>query len=92
MLHVIVCVAAGSSAARCWAGWSDVLKAGPAPHEVIVTIMLNYVMYDLLSYLLWTRRRCSSRDQTNQTAPIIAVNDANLPHVGGPPPQVGTAF
>ena len=53
--------------------------------------MLNYVMYNLLSYLLGTPTALQLPHQANLTSPNIA-NDAQLPHVGGPPPQVGAGF
>jgi ABC-type uncharacterized transport system permease subunit len=48
-------------------------------------------MYDLLQYLLSTPKALQQHGQSNQIAPFIAA-DANLPHVGGPPPQVGVGF
>jgi ABC-type uncharacterized transport system permease subunit len=67
------------------------LKARTGAHEVIVTIMLNYVMYNLLSYLLGTPSALQLPHQSNLISPTIA-SDAQLPHVGGPPPQVGAGF
>jgi simple sugar transport system permease protein len=91
VLHIIVCVL-GAFVGGAVIGWFvGVLKAKTGAHEVIVTIMLNYVMYDLLSYLLSTPTALQQPKQTNQIAPFIA-NDANLGHVGGPPPQVGVGF
>src|SRR5262249_43868546 len=50
--HLIVCVL-GGFAGGAVIGWLvGFLKATTGAHEVIVTIMLNYVMYYLLSYLL----------------------------------------
>ena len=52
VIHVIVCVI-GAFVGGAVIGWFvGLLKARTGAHEVIVTIMLNYVMYDLLSYLL----------------------------------------
>ncbi len=91
VIHVIVCVI-GAFVGGAVIGWFvGLLKARTGAHEVIVTIMLNYVMYDLLMYLLSTPRALQQPGQTNQIAPFVA-NDANLGHVGGPPPQVGIGF
>jgi general nucleoside transport system permease protein len=91
VIHVIVCLI-GAFVGGAAIGWFvGMLKARTGAHEVIVTIMLNYVMYDLLSYLLSHHGMLQEPKQTNQIAPFIA-SDANLPHVGGPPPQVGVGF
>jgi len=91
VIHVIVCLL-GAFVGGAVIGWFvGLLKARTGAHEVIVTIMLNYVMYDLLSYLLSHHGMLQAPKQNNQIAPFIA-NDANLPHVGGPPPQVGVGF
>jgi simple sugar transport system permease protein len=91
VLHVIVCLA-GGFAGGAVTGWVvGALKARTGAHEVILTIMLNYVMYNLLSYLLGTPSALQLPHQANLTSPAIAAN-AQLPHVGGPPPQVGAGF
>ncbi len=91
VIHVIVCLL-GAFVGGAVIGWFvGVLKAKTGAHEVIVTIMLNYVMYDLLSYLLSHPALLQQPGQPNQIAPYIA-NDANLGHVGGPPPQAGIGF
>jgi simple sugar transport system permease protein len=48
-------------------------------------------MYNLLSYLLGTPRALQAPGQSNLISPNVAAN-AQLPHVGGPPPQVDTGF
>jgi general nucleoside transport system permease protein len=91
VIHIIVCVL-GAFIGGAVIGWFvGLLKARTGAHEVIVTIMLNYVMYDLLSYLLSHPAMLQEPHQTNQIAPFIA-NDANLGHVSGPPPQAGVGF
>src|SRR5216683_191327 len=90
-IHVIVCVV-GAGVGGAAVGWIvGELKARTGAHEVIVTIMLNYVMIYLLFYLLSTPSALQQPHQSNQIAPPIASN-ANLPHVGGPPPQAGVGF
>jgi general nucleoside transport system permease protein len=43
---------AGILGGMLWAGIAGVLKALTGAHEVVTTIMLNYVAYNLLNYLL----------------------------------------
>jgi general nucleoside transport system permease protein len=91
VIHVIVCLLGAFVGGAVIGSFVGLLKARTGAHEVIVTIMLNYVMYDLLSYLLSHHGMLQAPKQNNQIAPFIA-SDANLPHVGGPPPQVGVGF
>ena len=53
-IHVIVAILAGLLAGGIWAFIVGVLKARTGAHEVIVTIMLNYVALYLLDYLFTT--------------------------------------
>jgi general nucleoside transport system permease protein len=91
VIHVIVCLL-GGIAGGAVVGWVvGELKARTGAHEVIVTIMLNYVMYNLLSYLLGTPKALQAPGQSNLISPNLASN-AQLPHVGGPPPEVDAGF
>jgi len=67
------------------------IKARTGAHEVILTIMMNYIMYNFLAFLLSSHNLMQAPGQTNALAPNIT-NSAMLPHVGGPPPQVGVGF
>ncbi|HXP19265.1 MAG TPA: ABC transporter permease [Streptosporangiaceae bacterium] len=90
-IHIVVCVI-GGFAGGAVLGWIvGELKARTGAHEVIVTIMLNYVMYNLLDYLLSTPKALQQPKQSNLVAPNIAAN-ASFPHVGGPPPQANIGF
>ncbi|HSZ45332.1 MAG TPA: ABC transporter permease [Streptosporangiaceae bacterium] len=91
VIHAIVCLIGGFAGGAVMGWLVGLLKARTGAHEVIVTIMLNYVMYDFLSYLLGTPTALQLPHQANLTSPIIA-SSAQLPHVGGPPPQVGVGF
>jgi ABC-type uncharacterized transport system permease subunit len=91
VLHAIVCII-GAFIGGAAIGWIvGEIKARTGAHEVILTIMLNYVMYNLLSFLLGSQSLMQAPGQTNEVAPNIDGN-ATLPHVGGPPPQVGVGF
>jgi general nucleoside transport system permease protein len=52
VLHVIVAVIAGILGGALWGGITGWLKARTGAHEVITTIMLNYVALNLLGWLL----------------------------------------
>jgi len=91
VLHAVVCII-GAFAGGAAIGWIvGEIKARTGAHEVILTIMLNYVMYNLLSFLLGSQSLMQAPGQTNEVAPNVA-GSATLPHVGGPPPQVGVGF
>ena len=91
VLHAVVCII-GAFIGGAAIGWIvGEVKARTGAHEVILTIMLNYVMYNLLAFMLSSQNLMQAPGQTNQVAPNIA-SSATLPHVGGPPPQVGVGF
>ena len=91
VLHAIVCII-GAFIGGAIIGWIvGEVKARTGAHEVILTIMLNYVMYNLLAFVLTSHQLMQAPGQTNAVAPNID-SSATLPHVGGPPPQVGVGF
>jgi simple sugar transport system permease protein len=51
-VHLPLAIVAGAVAGALWAGIAGFLKAQSGAHEVIVTIMLNYVGYYLVFYAL----------------------------------------
>lgn len=51
-IHLPLAIVVGMVVGALWAGIAGVLKARTGAHEVIVTIMLNYVAYYLLFYAL----------------------------------------
>jgi general nucleoside transport system permease protein len=91
VIHVIVCLAGGFAGGAVMGWLVGALKARTGAHEVIVTIMLNYVMYNVLAYLLGTPKALQLPHQADLISPGIAAN-AQLPDVGGPPPAVGVGF
>ncbi len=52
VVHVLAALLAGLAGGAVWGGTIGVLKARTGAHEVITTIMLNYVAAALLTYLL----------------------------------------
>jgi simple sugar transport system permease protein len=72
-------------------GWIvGALKAATGAHEVIVTIMLNYVMGYLLSYLLGTSA-LQRPGRTDLISPVIA-GDAHLPLLAGSHLRINAGF
>jgi general nucleoside transport system permease protein len=53
-IHLPLAVIAGFVGGAVWGGIAGVLKARTGAHEVITTIMLNYISYYLLDYALRT--------------------------------------
>jgi ABC-type uncharacterized transport system permease subunit len=51
-LHMVFALVVGVLGGALWGGLVGLLKARTGAHEVITTIMLNYVAYYLVSYLL----------------------------------------
>ncbi len=52
VIHLPLAILVGMVVGALWAGIAGLLKARTGAHEVIVTIMLNYVAYYLLFYAL----------------------------------------
>jgi simple sugar transport system permease protein len=65
VLHLTLAVVAGMVAGALWAGIAGVLKARTGAHEVIVTIMLNYVAYYLVFFALSKQSLLQAPDSFN---------------------------
>ncbi|MDJ0336480.1 ABC transporter permease [Salinibacterium sp. G-O1] len=70
-LHLIVAVIAGVAAGAIWGGIAGLLKARTGAHEVIVTIMLNYIGLYLISYLLRTQGALQAPGSNNPKSPAM---------------------
>lgn len=68
-VHMVIALVAGVAAGAIWAGIAGVLKARTGAHEVIVTIMLNYVAYYLVYYMLRTPGLLQAPGSSNPTTP-----------------------
>ncbi|MDA3803281.1 ABC transporter permease [Clavibacter sp. CT19] len=68
-LHLVLAVGAGILGGALWGGIVGLLKARTGAHEVIVTIMLNYVAFYLLSYLLRTPGLLQAPGSNNPKTP-----------------------
>jgi general nucleoside transport system permease protein len=80
-LHLIVALLAGILGGALWGGIAGVLKARTGAHEVITTIMLNYVAFYLLAFLL--TENGFKRPGSNQAISPIVDSNATLPHLLG---------
>lgn len=89
-LHMIVAVIVGMLAGALWAGIAGLLKARTGAHEVIVTIMLNYVALYLVSWMLRTPGLLQAPGSNNPKTPPMK-DTAVLPDLL-PGPQLNLHF
>ena len=91
VVHVVVCVI-GGFAGGAVIGWlTGEIKARTGAHEVIVTIMLNYVMQYFLAYLLSSQSLLQASGSPNPITPPIASN-AHLPLLFGSNLRINAGF
>jgi general nucleoside transport system permease protein len=81
-VHLPLAIVIGMIAGALWAGIAGVLKARTGAHEVIVTIMLNYVAYYLLFYALTKEWLLKTPGSVNPKSPPMK-ESAQLPKVLG---------
>lgn len=79
-VHVPLAVLAGALGGAAWGGIAGVLKAKTGAHEVITTIMLNYIAYRLLDYALGST--AFQRPGRNDPISKPVAESARLPDVG----------
>jgi simple sugar transport system permease protein len=80
VIHVVLAIAAGIAGGAFWGFIAGILKARSGAHEVITTIMLNYVARYLLLYLL-ARKSIVAPDNPQASKSIHGT--ARLPHLFG---------
>jgi simple sugar transport system permease protein len=68
-VHMLVAVLAAMVGGALWAGIAGLLKARTGAHEVIVTIMLNYVAFYLIAFLLRTPGALQDAHTNNPISP-----------------------
>ena len=72
VIHLIVALVIGLIGGALWGGLVGLLKARTGAHEVIVTIMLNYIAFYLVSFLLRTPGALQAPGQNNpKSGPIL---------------------
>ncbi|MGA8845459.1 MAG: ABC transporter permease [Nocardioides sp.] len=84
-LLLVVAVVAGMLAGGLWAGIAGLLKARTGAHEVIVTIMLNYVGFYLVFFML-------SRQSILQAPGSVNPKSVAVPEEGRLPDIVGDRY
>jgi general nucleoside transport system permease protein len=90
-VHVVVCVIGGFLGGGA-IGWIvGELKARTGAHEVITTIMANYIMAYFLAYLLSFGYLMQAPHTTDEITAAIAGN-AHLPHLFGPSLRINAGF
>ena len=80
VIHLVVAIAAGIAGGALWGFIAGFLKARAGSHEVITTIMLNYVARYGLLFLL-ARHSIVAPDNPQTSKPIHGT--ARLPHLFG---------
>jgi simple sugar transport system permease protein len=81
VIHLLVALLAGVVGGAIWGGIVGWLKAKTGAHEVITTIMLNYVAVFLLSYLLGIGG--FQQGGSNEAISKTVKSTARLPHLFG---------
>ncbi|CAN5257012.1 MAG: ABC transporter permease [Nocardioides sp.] len=81
-LHIALAVLAGLVFGGLWGGIAGLLKARTGAHEVIVTIMLNYVAYYLVFYALSQQNLLQAPGSNNPKSPPMK-DSAVLPGLLG---------
>lgn len=82
-IHMIVALLAGLIAGALWAGIAGALKAWTGAHEVIVTIMLNFIAFYLISWMLRTPGLLQAPGSSNPKTPPMK-DTAVFPELFGP--------
>ena len=82
-LHLVLAILAGVVGGAVWGGIVGLLKARTGAHEVIVTIMLNFVALYLVMFLLRTPGLLQAPGTNNPISPAV-MPSAILPKLFGP--------
>jgi simple sugar transport system permease protein len=82
IVHLPLAILVGMAFGALWGGLAGLLKARTGAHEVIVTIMLNYVAYYLLFWALTKDSLLKTPGSVNPKSPPMK-DSATLPEVLG---------
>jgi simple sugar transport system permease protein len=80
-IHVVVALLVGMAGGAIWGGLVGWLKAVTGAHEVITTIMLNYVAVNFLNYLLSVKG--FQQPPYHEAISRVVKGTARLPHLFG---------
>lgn len=90
-VHLPLAIAAGIVGGAFWGGIVGFLKARTGAHEVILTIMLNYVAFYLISFMLRTPGLLQAKGSSNPQSPAT-LESAILPKIFGPAFSLNVGF
>ena len=82
-IHLVIALIVGTAAGALWAGLAGLLKARTGAHEVITTIMLNYIAYYFVYWMLSTPGLLQAPGSNNPKTPAMKPT-AILPDILGP--------
>lgn len=82
VLHPILALVVGALAGAIWGGIAGLLKAYTGAHEVITTIMLNYVAFYLVFWMLSTKGLLQAPGSNNPKSPAM-LETVVLPRILG---------
>jgi general nucleoside transport system permease protein len=82
-LHLAIALVAGVAAGAIWGGLAGLLKAQTGAHEVITTIMLNYIAFYFVLFMLRTPGLLQAPGSTNPKT-LGMKQSAVLPDILGP--------
>ena len=91
LLHIVLAIVLATLAGAVWAGIAGLLKATVGAHEVVSTIMLNWIAVWVGSYLFALNGPLQNSDPAQQSVPVsneIAAS-AKLPVFWGDPELQG---
>ena len=91
LLHVVLAIVLATLAGAVWAGIAGLLKAAVGAHEVISTIMLNWIAMWVGVYLFELHGPLQNSDPSQQSVPVSndVVAGAKLPVFWGDPELQG---
>jgi len=78
IIHIPLALLAGAAGGAVWASIPAILKAKTGAHEVINTIMMNYIAFRLSDWLLGDKGPLKRPDSANPVSPLIE-QSAELP-------------
>jgi ABC-type uncharacterized transport system permease subunit len=84
-LHIIVAITLAALVGAAWAGLAGWLKAVTGAHEVITTIMLNYVALWIGVYLFQEHGPLQGPHANGDPSSALIANNAHLPVIWGSP-------
>jgi ABC-type uncharacterized transport system permease subunit len=84
-LHIVLAIVVAAIAGGLWAGIAGILKATVGAHEVITTIMLNWIAIYVGLYLFGQGGPLQNEDQVFSPTSNEVLEDARLPVFWGDP-------